>query len=238
MTDLNHIRPSATVVLLRDNAQQLEVLMLRKNQQINYGGSWVFPGGVIDPEDYDQARELLGNDELQSAARITAARETEEEAGLDVCPRNMLPFAYWVTPKLMKKRYATWFYAADANHLEAEPVIDDGEIIEARWFDPAQALSLHTAGDVKLNGPSYITLSELGQFDSTTEALASYQKRGLREYKPRALPQDSGVISVYQEDPDYEAAKHAETFVDSGSSPQHRLYMQREGAWHYINDAC
>ncbi|HAL42384.1 MAG TPA: NUDIX domain-containing protein, partial [Gammaproteobacteria bacterium] len=35
--------PAATVVLLRDGEQGVEVLMLRKNSKITFGGMWVFP---------------------------------------------------------------------------------------------------------------------------------------------------------------------------------------------------
>ena len=43
--------PAATVVLLRDSDESYEVLMLKKNSKITFGGRWVFPGGKIDPED-------------------------------------------------------------------------------------------------------------------------------------------------------------------------------------------
>ncbi|HAO56310.1 MAG TPA: NUDIX hydrolase, partial [Gammaproteobacteria bacterium] len=44
--------PAATVVLLRDTDSGPEVLMLKKNARIDFGGMWVFPGGRIDEEDY------------------------------------------------------------------------------------------------------------------------------------------------------------------------------------------
>ena len=40
--------PAATVVLLREGDCGVEVLMLRKNSKITFGGMWVFPGGKID----------------------------------------------------------------------------------------------------------------------------------------------------------------------------------------------
>ena len=43
--------PAATVVVLRDGDAGLEVLMLRKNSKIVFGGMWVFPGGRVDSED-------------------------------------------------------------------------------------------------------------------------------------------------------------------------------------------
>ena len=52
--------PAATVVLLRDGAQGMETLMLRKNSKIAFAGMWVFPGGRIDVED-DDSRLLRFN---------------------------------------------------------------------------------------------------------------------------------------------------------------------------------
>ena len=37
--------PAATVVLLRDGDDGIELLMLKKNSKITFGGMWVFPGG-------------------------------------------------------------------------------------------------------------------------------------------------------------------------------------------------
>ena len=50
--------PAATVILLRDidGDGKPEVLMLRKNSKIAFGGMWVFPGGRIDPEDFPEER--------------------------------------------------------------------------------------------------------------------------------------------------------------------------------------
>ena len=46
--------PAATVVLLRDGNAGVEVLMLKKNSKITFGGMWVFPGGKIDAEDFEE----------------------------------------------------------------------------------------------------------------------------------------------------------------------------------------
>ncbi|MGD9942512.1 MAG: NUDIX domain-containing protein [Burkholderiaceae bacterium] len=105
MTSLNHEivttppRASATVVLLRDGEQGLEVLLLRRHGASDVlGGAYVFPGGKLDPDDSAQSAlqrlsaplELLharlGEPELgmSDAAGffVAACRETFEEAGV------------------------------------------------------------------------------------------------------------------------------------------------------------
>lgn len=96
--------PSATVVLVRDAADDLEVFLLRRHGQSDVlGGAYVFPGGKVDPEDMEWAgrldrpaaelHALLGEPELgpEEAAGlfVTAIREAFEETGLllaDVTP--------------------------------------------------------------------------------------------------------------------------------------------------------
>ena len=69
--------PAATVLLLRTPSQvaPFEVLMLRKNAKIAFGGMWVFPGGRIEAQD----GHVDENSEVSlAAARVAAAREAQE----------------------------------------------------------------------------------------------------------------------------------------------------------------
>ncbi len=52
-------RPSATVMLLRETAGRLEVLLQRRASTLWFGGTWVYPGGMVDPGDGDYASEPL-----------------------------------------------------------------------------------------------------------------------------------------------------------------------------------
>ncbi|HAF68589.1 MAG TPA: NUDIX hydrolase, partial [Acidimicrobiaceae bacterium] len=51
MTDIAEPIDAATVVVARDTSNGIEVLMLRRNSKIYFGGMWVFPGGKIDETD-------------------------------------------------------------------------------------------------------------------------------------------------------------------------------------------
>lgn len=91
-------RPAASVVLLRDGPQGLEVLLLRRHQASGVlGGMYVFPGGKLDaadtaavPTDLDRSaadlHRLLGEPDLSVAQAqglfVAAMRETFEEAGV------------------------------------------------------------------------------------------------------------------------------------------------------------
>jgi len=67
------IRPAATVMLLRDTADGLEVFMLRRtNAAVFAGGMYVFPGGRVDPADGDGDEGFV----------VAAIRECYEECGV------------------------------------------------------------------------------------------------------------------------------------------------------------
>lgn len=87
-------RPAATVMLLRDRADGMEVLLLQRAAGTPFvPGAHVFPGGAVDEadDDHDDVVEGLSRDEadrilgLDGGARafwLTAVRECLEEAGV------------------------------------------------------------------------------------------------------------------------------------------------------------
>ena len=96
MTQILTPRPAATVTLVRDTAQGIEVLMMQRNFQLVFvPGAYVFPGGALDRHDSsaeiaalctglndaDASRKLgIANGGL--AYWVAAIRESFEEAGI------------------------------------------------------------------------------------------------------------------------------------------------------------
>lgn len=80
--------PAATVVVFRKagDSNPPELLMVTRSRNMTFaGGAAVFPGGRVDPADYDLAALLnspLPADE--AAHRVAAIRETLEETGLAI----------------------------------------------------------------------------------------------------------------------------------------------------------
>src|SRR5215470_12982226 len=166
MTDTHH---AATVVLLRDAADGLETLMLRKNSRLAFGGMWVFPGGRID--DGDRAADA---DELTAAANA-AVREAAEEAGLAVPSSALIPFSHWTPPAAAPKRFLTWFFLAPAPATTV--VIDRGEIHDHEWMRPEVALARRDAGEIELAPPTWVTLHWLSAHSTLAAASAAAAAR-------------------------------------------------------------
>jgi glyoxylase-like metal-dependent hydrolase (beta-lactamase superfamily II)/8-oxo-dGTP pyrophosphatase MutT (NUDIX family) len=79
-------RPAATVLLLRDTPQGLEVMMTRRSMTASFApGAYVFPGGGIDPADaaaHSVAARRPTQSDLHLTQAIAAIRESFEELGI------------------------------------------------------------------------------------------------------------------------------------------------------------
>ena len=79
-------RPAATVLLVRDGAAGLEVLMVTRNVASDFAsGALVFPGGRVDAADgaavlREHCRRVPGIDDAALAFRVAGIRESFEEA--------------------------------------------------------------------------------------------------------------------------------------------------------------
>ena len=80
------LRPAATVLLLRDTPQGVEVLMTRRSMTASFApGAYVFPGGGIDARDqqaHSQAARRPTQTDLRLTQAIAAIRESFEELGI------------------------------------------------------------------------------------------------------------------------------------------------------------
>lgn len=89
--------PAATVIVFRHAAQDgpPELLMVQRAKEMRFaGGAAVFPGGRVDPADYDLARALIPGEPVEiAAAKVAAVRETLEETGLMIATRTPVPAA-------------------------------------------------------------------------------------------------------------------------------------------------
>ncbi len=80
------LRPAATVLLLRDGPNGVEVLMTRRSMKASFApGAYVFPGGGIDAADaqaHGMAQRRPTQSDLHLTQAIAAIRESFEELGV------------------------------------------------------------------------------------------------------------------------------------------------------------
>lgn len=177
-------RPAATLMLLRDSAEGIEVALLQRASSLGFArGMYVYPGGALDAAD-----EGLGD-----PWPVAAIRETFEECGVLLADPNpehdvqqlrerdftevlaelrarpaveaLHPFAHWVTPEVESRRFDTRFYAAALPEGQDLTTLTS-EHQAIGWFRPADAARL------PMLPPTAATLAEVGQFDTVARALS------------------------------------------------------------------
>ena len=87
-------RPAATIVVVRDGAEGIEVLLSRRAERGDHNsGAWVFPGGIVEKNDALANAAVAGLDDAEASRRlglanggldyyVAAIRECFEESGL------------------------------------------------------------------------------------------------------------------------------------------------------------
>lgn len=188
-------RPAATVIVLRGGTDSLEVLLVKRNPNARFmGGAWVFPGGAVAHDEGDG----------DAALRAAALRELAEEAGIELtAPAELVPFSRWITPPQVKTRFDTWFYLAPLP-AGAEPQIDGGEIVDARWYAPRDALEAFGRGELLLVFPTIKHLEQLLQFGSADALLDHARNREIRPVEPRVVLSGEQARVVLPGEPGYE----------------------------------
>jgi 8-oxo-dGTP pyrophosphatase MutT (NUDIX family) len=175
-------RASASLILLRDSAEGPEVLLVQRNPEQRFmGGAWVFPGGATAPEDDDE--------------RVTAIRELEEEAGIELDDgHELVRFSRWITPAQVKTRFDTHFFVGEAP-ADSEPTVDGSECVDWRWVLPQGALDLHRDDELMLVFPTIKHLEQLARFRSVSDVLEHARVSRVLPVEPRVLV-DGGIAQV------------------------------------------
>ncbi len=216
--------PAATVLLVRDGPRGPEILMVRRNSKIAFGGMWAFPGGRVDDHELDP------DDPIGSAA-TAAVREVREETILEIERSALRPWSYWIPPgggpvtdaPGPRRRYSTWFFVATAP--SGDVAIDGGEIHDHAWRRPDEALADHRAGEIELVPPTWITLHQLSQF-ATATAIVEASPEVAPEFATRALSTDPLVLG-WAGDAGYETGDL------TAQGGRNRLYLQPDRNWVY-----
>lgn len=151
---------------------------------------------VADTAPYAAARRALVDREHSLAEFLT-------DAGLVLRADLLRPWAHWVTPPEEPRRYDTRFFLAE---LPAGQRADGAttEADHAGWRSPADAIADWRAGRTGLLPPTWVTLSELAEFDSVAAAMAT--DRRIDRIMPRVVRDGDTARVVLPGDPRYDAA--------------------------------
>lgn len=177
-------------------------------------GALVFPGGRIDEADRQLAERLGADaaavaairetieetavpaglaspprpeDCLEIQAALVAGEDFAhvlEQAGIELDPGALTPFARWVPKFHAVRRFDTMFFLARAPAGEWQPQIVEGECAGAYWLSAAEALEREQRGETLLIFPTRRNLERLAQHSSFDEIRADAVAHAIEPVTP------------------------------------------------------
>lgn len=129
-------------------------------------------------------------------------RDLVTRLGLELDLGAMVPFAHWITPAAMPKRFDTRFYlvTAPADQLAA---CDGHETVDAEWIAPAEALRLREAGERTIVFPTRLNLRLLSASASVADAMARAAARDVIPIEPHVESAADGLVVSIPADAGY-----------------------------------
>ena len=177
------LRPLAAAAI-REAFEESGILLARRAGRLLSGGEAASLDGFrapLDREDIMLSDFLRGND-LRLAADL------------------LVPFAHWITPAFVPRRFDTYFFAANApaGQLAAH---DGGEAVESLWIAPKVALAKFARADLMM--PTRLNLELLVHCRTSDEALAQARARKIVPVEPWVEERGGRKMIVIPKDAGY-----------------------------------
>lgn len=231
------VRLAAAALIVRDSPFQ--VLMVRRRASSFYSSAIVFPGGLVEPEDFaeDWRSRVAGADEhdaTERALRVGVWREVFEETSLllagagavepadtflDIVSRNgarlplddIVRFGHWITPERVRKRFDTHFFLCAAPD-GAQAKCDGEETVGFEWVRPIEALARAASRQQPLLFPQLMNLRWLAESTSVADAFSAARARPIVSVTPRIDRREHGIFIIIPEAAGYGVTE----FTDPG----------------------
>lgn len=113
--------------------------------------------------------------------------------GLVLALDALTPFAHWVTPLGMPKRFDTWFYVAETPP-EQLAACDGREAVDAVWIRPQDALSAAKEGRRTIIFPTRLNVEMLAASASAHGAIEAARARRIVTVEPKIVTEDGAQI--------------------------------------------
>jgi 8-oxo-dGTP pyrophosphatase MutT (NUDIX family) len=128
------------------------------------------PRGSKTLVDAKRAGEIEASHRAALCDGKTTFPEVIADNGLSLALDELVPYAHWITPEGMPKRFDTWFFLAVAPPEQAGRH-DGRESTDSIWLSPREALAGGESGRFKLPFPTTRNLIRLGKQPNVKAAL-------------------------------------------------------------------
>jgi 8-oxo-dGTP pyrophosphatase MutT (NUDIX family) len=160
------------------------------------------------------ADRLVGAHRTRLLAGEVSFVDIVRDEGLTLALDMLVPFAHWITPEALPKRFDTHFFlvAAPVSQLGAH---DGGESVEGLWISPQEALAEAQAGRRTLVFATRMNLAKLARYSSVAEAVAATRATPVVTVVPRIKKTPEGRWLQIPAEAGYGVT---EVFVEEGST--------------------
>ena len=144
-------------------------------------------------------KKIVSGDRLSTLAHYRNALNKNEislenfllEEDLRLAGDKLTPFAHWITPTMMPKRFDTYFFLAEApqDHI---PKHDGYESTDSTWLTPQNAIEAAEAKTRTIIFPTLLNLQKLSQFSTTEKAIQITSSESIVTVLPTTEKRDDG----------------------------------------------
>lgn len=176
------------IAAIREAFEECGILLARPN-----GSDQLVSGAKL--KTLEHYREPLAKSEI-------GIREFLEKENLELACDLLVPFAQWITPEMMPKRFDTYFYlaVAPADHL----AIHDGhESVDSVWISPRDALAGNESGRYTIIFPTRLNVELIAESTSVQSALDDARARKIVPVLPWMEKREDGNYICIPEDAGY-----------------------------------
>jgi 8-oxo-dGTP pyrophosphatase MutT (NUDIX family) len=135
---------------------------------------------LIDPK---RASEIEALTRAELCDNKTSFLKVLTEHALVLALEELVPYAHWITPEGMPKRFDTWFFLAAAPPEQAG-AHDGKESTDSIWVSPREALAGGESGRFKLPFPTTRNLIKLGKQPNVQAALDDSRRQSIVTVMP------------------------------------------------------
>jgi len=149
----------------------------------------------------DEARHRAA---LNGGQRTLAEIATRED--LELACDLLVPFAHWITPVFMPKRFDTWFFLVAAPPDQV--ALHDGhESVDSVWLTPADAEAARSAGQRTIIFPTLLNVRKLGRAKTVADAFANARSEPIVTVLPRVEKRGETPVMVLPADAGYDVVE-------------------------------
>ena len=110
----------------------------------------------------------------------------------------LAPYAHWITPEFLPKRFSTRFFLA-ALPEDQSAATDQGELTDSLWARPDEVLRRYRSREIVLMPPTLKTLEELARYTCLNDLFAGTRGRAIYPI----LPEPGENMIKLPHDPEY-----------------------------------